>query len=107
MDHLRAHLPRTQMTNRPQMAPGSGKTHPTLRVRSDTLAGSQRESCRIVLRELSAVSISGVPRMLACRTARLEAKATIGLLSSLLEKNVHGELSALQSGKAVGNFLWR
>lgn len=35
--------------------------------------------------------------MLACRPAHLEA--TIGLLSSLLEKNVHSELSALRIGK--------
>ena len=38
-------------------------------------------------------------QMLACRLAHLGAKATIGLLSSLLEQNVHSELSALRSGK--------
>ena len=37
--------------------------------------------------------------MLACRLAHLGANATIGLLSSLLEKNVYSELSALRSGK--------
>ena len=101
VDHLRAHLPRTQMTNRPQMAPGSGKTQ------SDSVRSE--DSGRVVagiLPHRPARARRRYPQMPhECSPdgwrilERKQQSGSIELLSSLLEKNVHSELSALRSGK--------